>query len=145
MKKASQENRRSGLRSRPPRRRPRPDAESPTHIFSPLPDLTAPAVAMDNPLMSPGFNIPSIGTPHHGIEEDQMINPQAQQAQQSQSQNRPPAYSFGGPDFSTPQSLLASGATPQNLGWQSIETSTVLVQIQLRLLTLKSDTPNTFE
>jgi len=70
---------------------------------------------MDNPLMSPGFNIPSIGTPHHGIEEDQMINPQAQQAQQSQSQNRPPAYSFGGPDFSTPQSLLASGATPQNL------------------------------
>ena len=82
---------------------------------------------MDNPLMSPGFNIPSIGTPHHGIEEDQMINPQAQQAQQSQSQNRPPAYSFGGPDFSTPQSLLASGATPQNLGWQSIETPTVFV------------------
>ena len=74
-----------------------------------------------------------------------MINPQAQQAQQSQSQNRPPAYSFGGPDFSTPQSLLASGATPQNLVWQSIENSTVLVQIQLRLLTSKSDTPNMFE
>ena len=34
-------------------------------------------------LPSPSFNIPSIGTPHHAMEEDAMINPQAQAAQQN--------------------------------------------------------------
>ena len=81
---------------------------------------------MDTNLMSP-LGLPSIGTPHHGMEDDQMINPQAQQAQQSQSQNRAPAYSFGGPDFSTPQSLLASGTTPQNLGWRSMTFSALRI------------------
>ena len=37
---------------------------------------------MDQMLPSPSFNIPSIGTPHHAMEEDQMINPQALAAQQ---------------------------------------------------------------
>jgi hypothetical protein len=69
-------------------------------------------------VLSPSFNIPSIGTPHHAMDEDQMINPSAQALQQSQSSqntlSRPPQYSFGG-DFSTPQNLLSTGATPQNL------------------------------
>ena len=33
---------------------------------------------MDQMLPSPSFNIPSIGTPHHAMEEDQMIAPSAQ-------------------------------------------------------------------
>jgi len=63
---------------------------------------------MDQMLPSPSFNIPSIGTPHHALEEDQMIAPDAQQAQQ---QNRPSnnLYSFGG---FTPQNLLSTGQTP---------------------------------
>ena len=47
---------------------------------------------MDQMLPSPSFNIPSIGTPHHALEEDQMIAPQAQEAQQNRQQNM---YSFG--------------------------------------------------
>jgi hypothetical protein len=49
---------------------------------------------MDQMLPSPSFNIPSIGTPHHAPDEDLMIAPDAQQAQQ---QNRPSnnLYSFG--------------------------------------------------
>ena len=44
---------------------------------------------MDQILQSPSFNLPSIGTPQHALEEDQKIAPQAQQAQH---QNR---YSCG--------------------------------------------------
>ena len=66
---------------------------------------------MDQMLPSPSFNIPSIGTPHHAMEEDQMINPQAAAQQQQQGQNPAPNYNFGG---FTPQNLLSS-QTPQNL------------------------------
>jgi len=64
---------------------------------------------MDQMLPSPSFNIPSIGTPHHAMEEDQMIDPAAQGAQIQQ--NPPNMYSFGG---FTPQNMLSS-TTPQNL------------------------------
>lgn len=64
---------------------------------------------MDQMLPSPGFNIPSIGTPHHVMEEDSMINPQAQAAQQ-QAAAANAANPFGG---MTPQNLLS--ATPKNL------------------------------
>ena len=83
---------------------------------------------MDQMLPSPSFNIPSIGTPHHAMEEDAMINPQAQAAQQtrhggtgsntqthSSSSNlgQQNAFGFGG---MTPQSLLTPASqTPQNL------------------------------
>ena len=71
---------------------------------------------MDNMLPSPSFNIPSIGTPHHAMEEDQMINPQAQAAQQenaaASSAASGPKYSFGSGYM--PQNLL-SAQTPQNL------------------------------
>ena len=74
---------------------------------------------MDQMLPSPSFNFPSIGTPLHGMEEDQMINPQAQEAQQRQAaqggDNRSSGmhhYSFGG---FTPQNLLGSGQTPHSL------------------------------
>lgn len=40
---------------------------------------------MDNMLPSPGFSIPSIGTPLHQPEEDQQILPSAVQQQQQQS------------------------------------------------------------
>lgn len=72
---------------------------------------------MDQMLPSPSFNIPSIGTPHHAMEEDQMINPQALAAQQQAGSSAAanlgggPQYSFGG---FTPQNLLSS-QTPQNL------------------------------
>ncbi|XP_071454268.1 TATA-box-binding protein [Hetaerina americana] len=79
---------------------------------------------MDQMLPSPGFSIPSIGTPLHQPEEDQQILPQAQQ-QQQQSPAMPhiPAplmmaphksmpYSSVG--FATPQSLMQP-QTPQNL------------------------------
>ena len=66
---------------------------------------------MDDMLQSPSsFNIPSIGTPHHPMEEDHMINPQALAKQeQKTSQN---ANLFGG---MTPQNLLGSGQTPHSL------------------------------
>ena len=48
---------------------------------------------MDQMLPSPSFNIPSIGTPHHALEEDQMIAPQAQEAQQQNRSSN--LYSFG--------------------------------------------------
>jgi len=70
---------------------------------------------MDQMLPSPSFNIPSIGTPHHVMEEDAMINPQAQAAQQSRQ---------GGPtsnlqNHSTPNSGSSNpfgfgGMTPQS-------------------------------
>jgi len=61
-------------------------------------------------LPSPSFNIPSIGTPHHALEEDQMIAPQAQEAQQQNRQQN--MYSFGG---FTPQNMLSTGQTPANM------------------------------
>ena len=42
---------------------------------------------MDQMLPSPGFSIPSIGTPLHQPEEDQMILPHAQQQQQHNQQS----------------------------------------------------------
>ncbi|XP_073972685.1 TATA binding protein [Rhodnius prolixus] len=88
---------------------------------------------MDHMLPSPGFSIPSIGTPLHQPEEDQQILPMAQQQQQSQSQQQqqplqiPPllpipmtaqkninntyAPSLG---FTTPQSMMHP-QTPQAL------------------------------
>jgi len=65
---------------------------------------------MDQMLPSPSFNIPSIGTPHHALEEDQMIAPQAQEAQQQNRQQN--MYSFGG---FTPQNMLSTGQTPNML------------------------------
>jgi len=61
-------------------------------------------------LPSPSFNIPSIGTPHHALEEDQMIAPQAQGAQQQARGSN--MYSFGG---FTPQNMLSTGQTPNML------------------------------
>lgn len=67
---------------------------------------------MDQMLPSPSFDIPSIGTPHHALEEDQMIAPAAQEAQQQHQNRQNNLYSFGG---FTPQNLLSTGHTPQNL------------------------------
>jgi len=63
---------------------------------------------MDNMLPSPALEDIDIGTPHHAMEEDQMIAPAAQEQQQLASSN---VYSFG----FTPQNMLATGTTPQNL------------------------------
>ena len=73
---------------------------------------------MDQMLPSPSFNIPSIGTPHHAMEEDQMIAPSAQEAQQtSRQQQNSNLYSFGGftPQAAsqTPSALLSQ--TPHNM------------------------------
>eukprot|EP00096_Caligus_rogercresseyi_P011664 TRINITY_DN4668_c0_g1_i2.p1 TRINITY_DN4668_c0_g1~~TRINITY_DN4668_c0_g1_i2.p1 ORF type:complete len:159 (+),score=63.39 TRINITY_DN4668_c0_g1_i2:86-562(+) len=67
---------------------------------------------MDNILPSPSYNLPSIGTPHHGLEEDQMINPQAA-AQQVTSQGDPsgPLYSFGGFTPHQGSALLSSSSS----------------------------------
>ena len=71
---------------------------------------------MDQMLPSPSFNIPSIGTPHHAMEEDQMIAPSAQEAQQT-SRQQSNLYSFGGftPQTAsqTPSGLLSQ--TPHNM------------------------------
>lgn len=45
---------------------------------------------MDQMLPSPGFSIPSIGTPLHQPEEDQQILPHAQQQQHQQTLQMPP-------------------------------------------------------
>lgn len=58
---------------------------------------------MDQMLPSPGFSIPSIGTPIHQPEEDQQILPHAQQ-QQIQAPHMPRMFST--PSFSAPQSLM---------------------------------------
>ncbi|XP_018329944.1 TATA-box-binding protein [Agrilus planipennis] len=92
---------------------------------------------MDQMLPSPGFSIPSIGTPLHQPEEDQQILPNAlQQQQQSNQQNQqvPPLAPMGGltptlglgmsmniiqqptkyvPGFTTPQSMMQA-TTPQH-------------------------------
>lgn len=44
---------------------------------------------MDQMLPSPGFSIPSIGTPLHQPEEDQQILPNALQQQQQQQSQQP--------------------------------------------------------
>ena len=86
---------------------------------------------MDQMLPSPGFSIPSIGTPLHQPEEDQQILPNAYQQQQQQQMQIPPmSMGFGNqnsssglmgssimstpmksihtyaPSFTTPQSLI---------------------------------------
>ena len=67
---------------------------------------------MDEMLQSPSsFNIPSIGTPHHPMDEDHMINPQAQARQEHRTQGQDMRL-FGG---MTPQNLLSSGQTPHSL------------------------------
>lgn len=97
---------------------------------------------MDQMLPSPGFSIPSIGTPLHQPEEDQQILPNALQQQASQAQI-PPLAPMGGltptlglgmgmsvipqttkyiPGFATPQSLMQP-QTPQ----QTMSTSMVNV------------------
>ena len=82
--------------------------------------LAAPGI-MDQMLPSPSFNIPSIGTPHHAMEEDQMIAPSAREAQQSRGGGLGgPAYSFGGftpqaASGNTPGNLLSTGQTPHNM------------------------------
>eukprot|EP00088_Acartia_fossae_P070751 TRINITY_DN9556_c0_g1_i1.p1 TRINITY_DN9556_c0_g1~~TRINITY_DN9556_c0_g1_i1.p1 ORF type:complete len:324 (+),score=86.30 TRINITY_DN9556_c0_g1_i1:53-1024(+) len=63
---------------------------------------------MDNMLPSPALEDIELGTPHHALEEDQMIAPSAQDQQQKGAGN---VYSFG----FTPQNMLSSGHTPQNM------------------------------
>lgn len=57
-----------------------------------------------------------VPTPHHVMEEDRMIAPHAQVAQQHRQQNM---YSFGGftPQnaSNTPSNLLSTGQTPHNM------------------------------
>merc|ERR1712004_859961 len=61
-------------------------------------------------LQSPSsFNIPSIGTPHHPMEEEHMINPQALAKQEQKTSQNDSNRFFGG---MTPQNLLGSGQTP---------------------------------
>jgi transcription initiation factor TFIID TATA-box-binding protein len=73
---------------------------------------------MDQMLPSPGFSIPSIGTPLHQPEEDQQILPHAQQQQQQQPPP-PPTSLQQMPILSTPQKTVhtyaPSGFTPQSL------------------------------
>ncbi|XP_015524603.1 TATA-box-binding protein [Neodiprion pinetum] len=89
---------------------------------------------MDQMLPSPGFSIPSIGTPLHQPEEDQQILPNALQQQQQVQQNQlqqmhPMGSNVHGmpmlgtphktmhtyaPAFATPQSLMQP-QTPQNM------------------------------
>nr|CAG4645786.1 EOG090X0CO7 [Lynceus sp. MCZ IZ 141354] len=80
---------------------------------------------MDQMLPSPGFSIPSIGTPLHHPEEDQMMPIPAQQPQQNiqQVQRQQSTHSaFGGLPLphqqhasSTPQQYSMPGFTPQHL------------------------------
>ncbi|KAI5709453.1 hypothetical protein M8J76_011242 [Diaphorina citri] len=68
---------------------------------------------MDQMLPSPGFSIPSIGTPLHQPEEDQQILLHAQQQQQQQQMppllplqqmsTQPKVYA---PGFSTPHQMM---------------------------------------
>lgn len=61
---------------------------------------------MDQMLPSPGFSIPSIGTPLHQPEEDQQILPGALQQQQHVAP--PPLAPMGG--------ASSGGMTPNSLG-----------------------------
>uniref|UniRef100_A0A1B6IES1 TATA-box-binding protein n=1 Tax=Homalodisca liturata TaxID=320908 RepID=A0A1B6IES1_9HEMI len=80
---------------------------------------------MDQMLPSPGFSIPSIGTPLHQPEEDQQILPMAQQQQQMQmppllpiqqqnTQQRSMHTYAPSMGFTTPQSLMQP-QTPQHM------------------------------
>uniref|UniRef100_A0A8D8LLC4 TATA-box-binding protein n=1 Tax=Cacopsylla melanoneura TaxID=428564 RepID=A0A8D8LLC4_9HEMI len=77
---------------------------------------------MDQMLPSPGFSIPSIGTPLHQPEEDQQILPHAEQQQQQNMQmppllplqqmnSQPKVYA---PGFATPHSMMQP-QTPQHM------------------------------
>lgn len=78
---------------------------------------------MDTMLPSPGFSIPSVGTPLHQPEEDQQILFQAQAQQQQQSmmgmQNPPPLMPMGGMQLPHKQHTYAPSAVgytaPQGL------------------------------
>lgn len=79
-------------------------------------------IIMDTMLPSPGFSIPSVGTPLHQPEEDQQILFQAQQQQQSMMkyENPPPLMPMGGMQLPHKQhtyapSAVGGYATPQNL------------------------------
>jgi len=65
---------------------------------------------MDQMLLSPLFSIPSIGSPPQALDEDHMIAPQAQEAQEQPSNSS--MYTFGG---FTPQDMLSTGQTPQEI------------------------------
>ena len=81
--------------------------------------------------MIPSPYIPSLGTPHHALEEDAMINPQAMSAQQNKpsgASNSGPNYSFGG-GF-TPQNLLTSPAP----GMSSHHSSSATPSAQSKLI-----------
>lgn len=69
---------------------------------------------MDQMLPSPGFSIPSIGTPLHQPEEDQLILPNSLQQQQQQV---PPLAPMGGSGMTPLSSSMGMGlpvlATPQ--------------------------------
>ena len=68
-------------------------------------------------LPSPSFNIPSIGTPHHAMEEDAMINPQAQAAQQNRQVghgSNTQTHSTTS-NFNQQNSFSCGGVTPQDL------------------------------
>lgn len=84
---------------------------------------------MDQMLPSPGFSIPSLGTPLHQPEEDQQILAIAQQQQQQQPLQMPPLlpiqqnvmsapqktmHTYAPSGFTTPQSLMQP-QTPQNM------------------------------
>lgn len=65
---------------------------------------------MDQMLPSPGFSIPSIGTPLHQPEEDQQILPNALQ------QQMPPLAPMGGSNISNFNSMnLSTGLTPTQM------------------------------
>lgn len=74
---------------------------------------------MDQMLPSPSFSNIDIGTPHHPMEDEQMIAPSAQEAQQGRPGGGNPLYSFGGftpsAGAATPGGLLSSGQTPHNM------------------------------
>lgn len=74
---------------------------------------------MDQMLPSPGFSIPSLGTPLHQPEEDQQILPIAQQ-QQQQPLQMPPLLPIQPNVMSAPQKTMHTYApsgftTPQSL------------------------------
>lgn len=77
---------------------------------------------MDGMLPSPGFSIPSIGTPMHQPDEDQQILPQLQvppllplsMQSQPQQQQKTPSYAPSVIGFSTPQQLMQP-QTPHNM------------------------------
>ncbi|XP_042242472.1 TATA-box-binding protein-like [Homarus americanus] len=70
---------------------------------------------MDHMLPSPGFSIPSIGTPLAHTGEEEMILPSAQQQQQQQSAQQQQAQQQGQQQITTQQQTYSSGFTPHSL------------------------------